>query len=429
MGSEILIRNGNIIDGERVKPFKADLYIKDGIIEDIKERIEVEGRDVNIIEAGGRTVMPGLVDMHVHLRDPGSGEEETIDSGAAAALAGGVTAMLCMPNTEPVLDDPALIEYVLRRGRATGVDILAAAAMTRGLGGREITDMGLLREAGAAAFSDDGNSVSDARLMFEIMRYAKQWGRPLVLHEEVYSFSRSGLVHEGKYSTSLGLEGISRLSDDLMIGRDIDLARASGTAIHITHVSTMGAVDMIRKAKQEGIDITCDVTPHHLYFDDSCLQSFNTNFKVKPPIRSARDREALLEGVKDGTIDAVASDHAPHLDTEKNTTFKLARFGTIGLETLFAASYTALCRSAGMGAGRLAALLARSPARILGLEGGRIKKGQSACIAIADLEAAWEVRAEDIRSKSKNSAFLGQKLYGKIICTISRGKIMYESGQ
>ena len=428
MSIKILIKNASIYDGIKAKPFKADLYIKDGIIEDIDNDIKADSKDIRIIDAEGKALLPGLVDMHVHLRDPGFEEKETIESGAAAALAGGVTTLVCMPNTRPVLDEPALVEYVIDRGRDTGINIYPAAAMTRGLEGSQITSMGLLAEAGAAGFSDDGKAVADARLMFEIMRYSRQWQKPLILHEEIYSFSRSGLVHEGKYSTSLGLEGISSLSDDLMISRDIVLARDSGARIHITHISTRGAVEMIRQAKKEGVDISCDVTAHHLFFDDSCLESFNTNFKVKPPIRSAEDRAALIGGIKDGTIDAIISDHAPHLDTEKNTTFRLAQFGTIGLETLFGAAYTSLCRDDGLDAVQLVKLLTSSPAKLMGFDAGTLKKGKRADAVLADLEAGYKVKAEDIVSKSKNSAFIGQQLYGSIIYTISNGKIMYESG-
>ncbi len=428
MSIKILIKNASIYDGIKAKPFKADLYIKDGIIKDIDNYIKADSKDIRIIDAEGKALLPGLVDMHVHLRDPGFEEKETIESGAAAALAGGVTTLVCMPNTRPVLDEPALVEYVIDRGRDTGINIYPAAAMTRGLEGSQITSMGLLAEAGAAGFSDDGKAVADARLMFEIMRYSRQWQKPLILHEEIYSFSRSGLVHEGKYSTSLGLEGISSLSDDLMISRDIVLARDSGARIHITHISTRGAVEMIRQAKKEGVDISCDVTAHHLFFDDSCLESFNTNFKVKPPIRSAEDRAALIGGIKDGTIDAIISDHAPHLDTEKNTTFRLAQFGTIGLETLFGAAYTSLCRDDGLDAVQLVKLLTSSPAKLMGFDAGTLKKGKRADAVLADLEAGYKVKAEDIVSKSKNSAFIGQQLYGSIIYTISNGKIMYESG-
>jgi len=429
MYSRIIIKNANIFDGIKTKPFKGDLYIKDGMVEDIDENIDIgDSKAIRRIDASGMMVMPGMVDMHVHLRDPGFEEKETVESGAASALAGGITTMLCMPNTRPVLDEPALLQYVIERGRNTGVRIYPAAAMTRGLEGREMTSMGLLAEAGAAGFSDDGMAVADARLMFEIMRYSRQWKKPLILHEEEYGFSRSGLVHEGRYSDSLGLEGISRLSDDLMIGRDIMLARESGARIHITHLSTKGSVQMIKRAKDEGVDISCDVTAHHLFFDDSCLKSFNTSFKVKPPIRSAEDRQALIEGVSDGTIDAVISDHAPHLDTEKNTTFSLAQFGTIGLETLFAASYTSLCRGKGLQPGKLVSLLTSGPAKLLGFDAGTLEKGKRADAVMVDTGGSYKVRKEDIVSKSRNSAFIGQELQGRIIYTISNGKIMYESG-
>ncbi len=428
MYSKILIKNGNIVDTEKAKIYRSDLYIKDGIIEDIKDVIEIDKKDAAIIDAKGLTIMAGLVDMHVHLRDPGSEEKETIESGAGAALAGGITSMVCMPNTSPVLDSPPLIKYVIDRGKNTGCNIYPAAAMTVGLEGKNMTEMGLLSEAGAVGFSDDGKAVADERLMFEIMRYSKQFGRPLILHEEVRSFSKYGMMHEGKYSTRLGLEGISSLSDDLMIGRDIMLAGYCGAKIHITHISTRGAVEMIRRAKHDGIDITCDVTAHHLFFNDSYLESFDTNLKVKPPIRAAGDQEALIEAAADGTIDAIISDHAPHLDTEKNTTFKLAKFGTTGLETLFGASYTILCREGKLGLDKAVKLLTGGPSKIMGIGGGSIKKGVRADIAVADLEASCIIRKEDFRSRSRNSAFIGQKLYGKIIYTISNGKIVYESG-
>ena len=429
MYSKILIKNGSIADTLKGSIYKGDLYIKDGIIEDINDVIKIDSNDITIIDASGLTIMAGLVDMHVHLRDPGFEEKETIESGARAALSGGITSIACMPNTSPVLDSPSLIKYVIDRGKETGCNIYPVAAMTTGLKGENITEMGLLSEAGAVGFSDDGKAVGDEKLMFEIMRYSKQLNNgPLILHEEVQSFSKHGLMHEGKYSTRLGLEGISSLSDDLMIGRDIALAKASGARIHITHISTRGAVEMIRQAKTAGLDITCDVTAHHLFFNDSHLEGFNTNLKVKPPIRDADDQKALIEGVADGTIDAIVSDHAPHLDTGKNTTFKLAEFGTTGVETLLAASYSILCKDQKIGFEKIAAVLGRGPAKILGIDGGELKKGARADIAAVDLRAGYMVKRDDFISRSKNSAFIGQKLYGKIIYTISNGKIVYESG-
>ena len=379
------------------------------------------------IDGNEMIVVPGLVDMHVHLRDPGYEDTETIESGAKAALKGGITSIACMPNTKPVIDSQQVVKYIIEKAGNTGCNVYPIAAMTRGIEGREISDMGLLKEAGAVGFSDDGRALSDGKLAFEIMRYSRQFGLPLILHEEVKSFSDGGLVHEGEYSTMLGLEGISHLSDDLMIGRDIMLARKSGALIHITHLSTAGGVAMIREAKKEGLNITCDVTAHHLFFNDSALGSFNTNFKVKPPIRSEIDRIALVDGVRDGTIDAIISDHAPHLDTGKNTTFKQAEFGTTGLETLFGACYTILSLKEEIGIEKVIPLLTTNPAKILGIEAGKIEIGKRADITIIDLGQEEETTWESFVSSSKNSAFMGQKLQGKIIYTIGNGKIEYRS--
>lgn len=421
----ILVKGGRVIDPEKRKESVVDIFIKDGIVEKIDKNIGTAGGGTEVIEAAGLVVSPGFVDMHVHLRDPGFEDEETVESGALAAVKGGITTVACMPNTNPPIDSEHAVKYIMEKSQDVACRVLPVAAMTKGQKGRSITEMGLLSQAGAVGFSDDGKCVADARLMYEVMRYSIQFGLPLILHEEDLRMSECGLVHEGKYSTILGLEGISRLSDDIMIARDIMLAQRSGAKIHITHLSTAGGVEMIGKAKKKGIDITCDVTPHHLFFDDSVLTTFNTNFKVKPPIRSSEDREALVEGVKSGVIDAVASDHAPHLDTEKNTTFKEAEFGTIGLETLFSASFTKLCLKENMSLPELIALITCGPAKILNIDAGKIEKGKTANITIIDNEAEKSIKREDFISKSKNSAFIGQKLSGKIVYTISKGKLAY----
>ena len=421
----VLVKSGRVIDPEKGKEFVSDIYIKNGIVARIKENIKAVGNDTVKIDAKGCIVCPGFVDMHVHLRDPGFEDEETIESGALSAVKGGITTVACMPNTSPPIDSESMVKYILEKSQSAACKILPVAAMTRGLKGTEITDMGLLAEAGAVGFSDDGRCISDSRLMYEVMRYSTQFGLPLVLHEEDYYVSRGGLVSEGCYSAMLGLDGISSLSDDVIIARDIILAGRSRAKIHITHVSTRGGVEMIKKAREGGLDITCDVTPQHLFFNDSYLTSFNTNLKVKPPIRSEEDRLALIEGVKGGVIDAIASDHAPHLDTEKNTTFRLAEFGTIGLETLFSAAFSKLCREEKISLLKLISLITTSPAKVLGIDAGKIKVGKTANIAVIDTEAEEEVKREDFVSKSKNSAFIGQKLWGKVICTISGGELVY----
>ncbi len=421
----VLVKSGRIIDPEKGKEFISDIYIKNGIVARIKENIKAVGNDTVKIDAKGCIVCPGFVDMHVHLRDPGFEDEETIESGALSAVKGGITTVACMPNTSPPIDSESMVKYILEKSQRAACRVLPVAAMTRGLKGTDITDMGLLAEAGAVGFSDDGRCISDSRLMYEVMRYSTQFGLPLVLHEEDCYVSGGGLVNEGCYSAMLGLDGISSLSDDVIIARDIILAGRSRAKIHITHVSTRGGVEMIKKAREGGLDITCDVTPHHLFFNDSYLASFNTNLKVKPPIRSEEDRLALIEGVKGGVIDAIASDHAPHLDTEKNTTFRLAEFGTIGLETLFSAAFSKLCREEKISLPRFISLITTSPAKILSIDAGKIEVGKTANIAVIDTEAEEEVKKEDFVSKSKNSAFIGQKLWGKVICTISGGELVY----
>jgi dihydroorotase len=422
----ILIKSGRIIDLQQGKDIYSDILISDGVISKISKDIKNPGSGVIEIDAKGCIVSPGFVDMHVHLREPGFEDEETIETGAMAAARGGVTTVACMANTKPVIDNQSLVKYILEKSKNAACRVLPVAAMTVELEGKNITEMGLLTEAGAVGFSDDGMCVTDSKLMYEIMRYSKQFDVPLILHEEDYFISGIGLVHEGYYSTMLGLEGISSLSEDLVISRDIALAKKSGARIHITHLSTRGAVEMIERAKNEGVNITCDVTPHHLFFNDSCLTSFNTNFKVKPPIRSEEDREALVEGLKKGIIDAIVSDHAPHLDIEKNTTFKLASFGTIGLETLFSAAFTKLCVEEGIDLHKFISLITISPSKILGISDEKIKVGEIANITVLDIEKEEEVKKENIISKSKNSAFIGQRLRGKVICTISRGKLVYK---
>jgi len=421
----LLIKSGSIINIQHDRGFVSDILIKDGVISEIKENIKVEKGSAVEIDAEGFRISPGFVDMHVHFREPGFEDEETIETGALAAVKGGVTTVACMANTKPVIDTQSLVKYILRKGNSSVCRVLPVAAMTRGLEGKNITEMGLLAEAGAVGFSDDGMCVADSQLMYEIMRYSKQFGLPLILHEEDYFISGDGLVHEGYYSYMLGLDGISSLSEDLIIERDITLAKRSGAKIHVTHLSTGGSVEMIKKAKEEGVNITCDVTPHHLFFNDSYLESFNTNFKVKPPIRSEEDRQALVKGIKDGVIDAIVSDHAPHLDTEKNTTFKLASFGTIGLETFFSAAFTKLCVEEKIKLNKLISLITTAPSKIIGIDGGRIKVGDVANLTVIDTGGEVEIKKEDIISKSKNSIFLGHKLKGRIICTVSKGKLAY----
>jgi dihydroorotase len=368
---DLLIRNARIICPGKISETEADIEIENGVIKSICRDLPIDNiaqyRKVHnsekikenngrvLIDAAGMVVCPSFMDMHVHLREPGDEAEEDIESGISAALHGGITSVCCMPNTKPPVDNQYLVKYILQASAKKGFKVYPVAAMTKKLEGAELTEFGLLKDCGAAAFSDDGFCVQDSKLMYEIMRYAKQFDILLILHEEDYSFSKSGIMHEGYFSSKLGLEGISSLSETIMVARDIMLAKKTKARIHFTHVSSMDSVELIRLAKKEGVSVTCDVTPHHLCFDEGCLEHYDTNFKVNPPLRAKEDRESLAEALNTGVIDAIASDHAPHLKSEKNTTLKEAAFGVTGMETLFVqlipslslrenSPYTNICR-------------------------------------------------------------------------------------
>lgn len=426
--NNILIKNGLIIDPDKDREFRSDIFIKEGIVEEIKENIEVEGlKSLIVIDAKDYLVCPGFIDMHVHLREPGDEDEEDMASAVEAAKRGGITSIVAMPNTKPPIDNINMVEYIINKSHRIGYKVYPVASMTKKIEGKEISELGLLSDAGAIAFSDDGNCVNDSKLMYEIMRYASRLGLLLILHEEDYSFSKHGCANEGYFSFLLGLGGISTLSEEVMVARDILLAKRTGARIHITHVSSRNSVEMIKKAKEEGLKVTCDVTPHHLFFNDSCLLSYNTSFKVKPPIRSEEDRIALVSGIKEGIIDAIASDHAPHLEIEKNTTFGEASFGAIGLETMFKVCFTKLFVEEKIKLSKVVSLLTSAPAKILNIEEGSIKIGKSANITIIDPNKSGILRKEDIVSKSKNSPFMGKNLYGEIIYTISEGRLVFEN--
>ena len=443
--NNILIKSVSIIDPLEEKEYKSDILIENGIIKTVSPDIKNDNigisnfnkvfkesrlgflKNLLLFNASGYYASPGFFDMHVHLRDPGNEDEEDLESGIASARGGGITSVACMPNTEPPMDKDFLIRDIKNRALIHRFNIYPVAAISKGLEGIEMTEMGVLKESGAVAFSDDGKCIQDAKLMYEVMKYAKILEMPLILHEEDYTFSCGGIINEGYYSTALGLEGIPALAEELIISRDLILAKKSRAQIHITHISSRGSVELIKRAKEDGINITCDVTPHHLYFDDSSLKDYNTNFKVNPPLRSAEDRAALIEAVKTGIIDAIASDHAPHLDAEKNTTFRNAASGVIGMETMLKAAYTVLCKKDSLRRSKLINLLTQSPAKILNLNtsASLIKPGLKADIVILDLEKESNVKKESFFSRSSNNAFIGTKLTGEIIMTINNGSPVF----
>ncbi|MBM3707504.1 MAG: dihydroorotase [Actinobacteria bacterium] len=437
--NNMLIKSVIIIDPFEEREYTSDILIENGIIRAVGTDLKI-GSSVDferfpecsrikfadnlmLFDASGYHASPGFFDMHVHLREPGDEDEEDLESGISAALRGGITSVACMPNTDPPLDRDFLIKDIKNRASTLGFNVYPIAAATKGLEGIEMTEMGILRDSGAAAFSDDGKCIQNAKLMYEIMKYSKIFEMPLILHEEDYSFLSSGMVHDGYYSAALGLDGIPSLSEEIIVARDIMLAEKTCAQIHITHISSKRSVELIKKAKEKGINITCDVTPHHLYFDDSSLKDYNTNFKVNPPLRSSKDRQAIIEAVKAGVIDAIASDHAPHLETEKNIPFSEAANGVIGMETLFKAAYTILCKKGNLNSVELIKLLTKSPSKILKISTGKINPDLKADFVILDLERESVIRRQDFFSRSSNSAFTGEKLTGEIVLTVCNGKI------
>ncbi len=440
--AEVLIKDSSILDPISGKTRVSDILVKDGLIRSVdkfldagilqpaeknasgSDKVNISSKDnLIIIDAKGFVATTSFFDMHVHLRDPGNEDEEDIESGINAAFHGGISALCCMPNTDPPLDRDYMIQYITGKARKLDFNIFPVAAMTKKMEGLEITDFGLLKESGAIALSDDGFCVQDAKLMYEIMKYSRQFDIPLILHEEDYSFSRYGLMHEGYYSSKLGLEGISSLSETLMVQRDIELAKKTKARVHFTHLSSKESVELIKKAKEDGTDITCDVTPHHLCFDDSSLNGYNAIFKVNPPLRSNHDRQALVDGIKNGIIDTISSDHAPHLETEKNTTIKNAANGVTGMETFFSSSYTQLCSKENFQLQELIKILAHKPYKILGLKPPAIMPGEKAEITLIDTGRDVKVCKEFFSSKSANSAFIDKNLKGFIFAAINGKKI------
>lgn len=426
--NNLFIINGSIIDAKARNIYKSDIIIERGLIKRIEKDIKADEIDKNIykvIDAGNLIICPGFFDMHVHLRDPGFEDEEDIKSGINSAIRGGITSLACMPNTNPVIDMPFLVRYLKMNSYLNDYNIFPVAAITRNLEGENITEFGLLKEAGAAAFSDDGRGIQNSKLMYEIMKYAAQMDVLLILHEEDYTFSENGVVHEGYFSAAKGLEGISNLSEDIMIARDLILAKKTGARIHLTHLSSAAAIDYVRMAKNDNVNVTCDVTPEHFFFNDECIKDFNTNFKVKPPIRSENDRRSIIEGIKDGTVDAIASDHAPHIEAEKNISFNEAAFGSIGLETLFKASISKLHIEEKISLERIIELISSAPSKIMNAGENTVKTGQIANISIVDVNSIEKYTKEMIISKSRNSAFININLCGEVIYTIVNGCLRF----
>jgi dihydroorotase len=420
----LLIKNGTVFDPGSHLNTRADLYIVDGKIGRVCIPRMPDGQlpsPVRVIDALGKIVVPGLIDMHVHLREPGREDEESVQSGCEAAAAGGFTAVAAMPNTDPVADTPQVIRRVLDAATGAKAKVYPIAAITQGRRGKHLVDMEALREAGAVAFSDDGSGVQDAAVMLEALSVSKRLQTLIIAHPEVASLSQDGCMNEGEVALQMGLRGIPRIAEEIMIARDIALAEYVGSRLHIAHISTERSVDLVREAKAKGVGVTCEVTPHHFSLTEEVVGTIGTNAKMSPPLRTAQDVAAIKEGLADGTIDAIASDHAPHSADEKDAAFPEAAFGIIGLETTLALVLTELVEPGILSVSQAIEKLSLAPARILGLEGGTLSVGKPADITIIDPEAQWTVDASAFRSKSRNSPFDGRMLKGRAMMTILDG--------
>jgi len=420
----LFIKGGRVIDPSQGLDEKLDIQVVDGKIAETGKKLTPR-KGVEVIDAKGLIVAPGLIDMHVHLRDPGLEYKEDIVSGTRSAAAGGFTSIACMPNTRPVNDNKAVTSYIIARAKAEGlVNVFPVGGITQGMKGENLAEMGDLREAGCVAVSDDGKPVSNPELMRRALEYAKGMGIMLISHSEDLVLSADGQMNDGFTATELGLKGIPWVAEDAAVARDVFLAEFTGSPIHIAHVSTKGAVQIIRDAKARGVKVTCETAPHYFILTEDAVRGYDSNAKMNPPLRSAEDREAIRAGLADGVIDAIATDHAPHHQDEKDVEFVLASNGIIGLETSLPLSLS-LVEDKALDLGDLIARMTVNPARILGIDRGTLKQGAVADITIIDPDIRWTVEADKLASKSRNSPFLGKEMKGRAAYTIVGGKIVH----
>lgn len=419
---KILLKNGHVLDLATAQQRRLDVLIADGIIKDIA-KIEIDTFDGEILDLTDAVIVPGLIDMHVHFREPGYEEKETLMTGATAAMAGGFTGVCPMPNTRPATDSKEIISYIKDKFKAHLVDVYPIAAVTKGRQGNELTHMTELVEAGAVAFSDDGSPVVNSRLMRQALKHSKQLGVPIIEHcEDPYLFE-GGVMHESSVSAELNLSGIPSIAEEIMVARNIMLADYMGGRLHVAHGSTAGSIELIRKAKQKGVHITCEVTPHHFSLTHEAVKTLDTNTKMNPPLRTSVDLEAIWNGLKDGTIDVIASDHAPHTIEEKKQAYSKAPFGIIGLETMLGLAITKLVRPGILTLTEALKKMTWAPAKILGIERPTIRVNSRANLTFFKPNFSWQVDDTTFKSKSKNSPFYGWKLWGKIIGVLNNNQL------
>ena len=417
------IKNGLIINPKTQMEEVSDLWIEDGIVSFIGHK---EDKADEIIDASGKWVVPGLIDLHVHFRAPGFEYKEDIESGAKAAAKGGFTTVCCMPNTNPVIDNECVVEYIHAMAkRANGVNVLPIGAITKGQQGESLADIGKMKEHGICAISEDGKTVMDSGLLKKAMSYAKPFGLVMMSHTEDRTLT-GGAMNAGENAQLFGIKGIPREAEEIIVARDILLAKYTGCKLHLCHISTEGSLEIIRFAKAQGVHVTAETAPHYFTLDDSILGDYDTNKKMSPPLRTKKDVEAIKRALADGTLDVIATDHAPHHYDEKNVEFEKAPFGIVGLETSFGLSFTQLYQSGLLSKMQLIEKMSTKPAEILDIEKGDLSVGKVADITLIDPKSTYTVTKETFAGKSKNSPFIGMTLQGEVICTLVAGKKVYE---
>jgi len=426
MNNELLIKDGRVVDPANGIDKKCDVLIVDGMISQVGR---VDKPAEKVIDAAGKLVAPGLIDMHVHFREPGDEEEETIASGSAAAVAAGFTSVVCMPNTRPPIENETDVEYIHRKGRqARKTHVYTMGAITKAREGVELAEMGFMAEAGAVGFTDDGNGVQNPAVMLRALKYAAMFDLVVSQHCQDDSFARDGVMNAGYYATILGLPGIDVLAEEAMLWRDIQLVKKTEARYHAQHISTAGAIELIRAAKKDSLPVTCEVTPHHLLLSEQCCEEYDTNYKVNPPLRTEHDIEALKQAIAEGLVDALVGDHAPHLQSEKELEFLAAPFGIASLECALGLYVKALVEPGILDWPGLIKLMTEKPAKIIGVDKGTLSPGKQADVTIIDPQANYKIDVNKFRSKSRNCPYHGWEVTGKVEITIVGGEIRFSAG-